>query len=87
MLGGRERQRDLSASSAHMTVGSSVTDIVGKSVIVPRTRRFKDAADGNSGARVECGVLTSPDPATRARGDGVAMPAASRRFACTALRG
>jgi len=41
-----------------MTVGSGVTDIVGKSVIVHKDADdFKTQPTGNSGARVACGVI------------------------------
>ncbi|HEV8553434.1 MAG TPA: superoxide dismutase family protein [Casimicrobiaceae bacterium] len=48
----------LSAELGPMTVGSGVTDIVGKSVIVHKDPDdFKTQPTGNSGARVACGVI------------------------------
>lgn len=48
----------LSAELGVMTVGSGVTDIVGKSVIVHKDPDdFKTQPTGNSGARVACGVI------------------------------
>ena len=48
----------LSAELGVMTVGSGVTDIVGKSVIVHKdSDDFKTQPTGNSGARVACGVI------------------------------
>jgi superoxide dismutase, Cu-Zn family len=48
----------LSAEFGRMTVGSGVTDIVGKSVIVHKDADdFKTQPTGNSGARVACGVI------------------------------
>ena len=48
----------LSADLGPMTVGSGVTDIVGKSVIVHKdSDDFKTQPTGNSGARVACGII------------------------------
>ena len=48
----------LSAELGPMTVGSGVTDIVGKSVIVHKDPDdFKTQPTGNSGPRVACGVI------------------------------
>lgn len=48
----------LSAELGPMTVGSGITDIVGKSVIVHKDADdFKTQPTGNSGARVACGVI------------------------------
>jgi Cu-Zn family superoxide dismutase len=49
----------LSAELGVMTVGSGVTDIVGKSVVVHKAPDdFKTQPTGNSGARVACGVIS-----------------------------
>lgn len=49
----------LSAELGPMTVGSGVTDIVGKSVIVHKDADdFKTQPTGNSGARVACGIIS-----------------------------
>jgi len=48
----------LSAELGPMMIGSGVTDIVGKSVIVHKDPDdFKTQPTGNSGARVACGVI------------------------------
>jgi Cu-Zn family superoxide dismutase len=48
----------LNAELTVITIGSGVTDIVGKSVIVHKDADdFKTQPTGNSGARVACGVI------------------------------